>query len=257
MQSWATIVTMTTDSVLSTEENRALDRIRAKYYMQPVIEELDKRSYDDAMDNLASIITGCRIKVAELIEDRINAGFITNSSQASKSIVGEMFSSSIVYLFLKAKEAGAVRSNITVTSRLGTVKNWTVITVGGEEQKPDMDLVFYSTDEQGTINEPVLIMSLKTSLRERAGQTYRWKLLLEIATSENPIKEKYNIAYAHTTMPLVCFTTLDFYDELGQPQNKGMLKFFDKVFLGKQTTRVIENTVPLSFVVEYVNSNLA
>lgn len=40
-----------------------------------------------------------------------------------------------------------------------------------------------------------MILSIKTSLRERAGQTYKWKLLMEIATTENPIKEKYNISY--------------------------------------------------------------
>lgn len=75
--------------------------------------------------------------------------------------------------------------------------------------------------------------SLKTSLRERAGQTYRWKLLLEIATTENQIKDKYNIAYDSAAMPIVCFATVNFYNEINNPQHRGMLKFFDNAFIGK------------------------
>jgi len=57
-----------------------------------------------------------------------------------------------------------------------------------------MDLVLYTISNEETMLDCIII-SLKTSLRERAGQTYKWKLLLEIATTESSIKEKYDISY--------------------------------------------------------------
>jgi len=70
-------------------------------------------------------------------------------------------------------------------------------------------------------------------LRERAGQTYKWKLLLEIANSCNEIKDKYGIEYKGKSIPLVCFATVNFYNEINNPQQRGMFKFFDKAFIAK------------------------
>ena len=80
-----------------------------------------------------------------------------------------------------------------------------------------------------------MILSLKTSLRERAGQTYKWKLLLEIANSDSAIeiKEKYNLSYKGKEMPLICFATVNFYNEINNPQQRGMFKFFDRAFIAK------------------------
>jgi type II restriction enzyme len=78
-----------------------------------------------------------------------------------------------------------------------------------------------------------MIISLKTSLRERAGQTYKWKLLMEIAASNDSLKEKYNISYNPKEMPLVCFATVNFYNEINNPQHRGMFKFFDQSFIAK------------------------
>ncbi len=71
-----------------------------------------------------------------------------------------------------------------------------------------------------------LILSLKTSLRERATQTYKWKLLMEIAYSDSKLKEKYDIVYDPPILPLVCFATINFYNEIDRPQQRGMFKFF-------------------------------
>lgn len=100
----------------------------------------------------------------------------------------------------------------------------------------------------------MLILSLKTSLRERAGQTYRWKLLMEIATNENPVKEKYEIAYDAEKIPLVCFATTNFYDEIDNPQQRGMLKFFDESFIAKRKNR--DFISPLSSLIDCVNKKL-
>jgi type II restriction enzyme len=65
-----------------------------------------------------------------------------------------------------------------------------VVNVDGETQKPDCDLVIYSLNEKISLKKCIII-SLKTSLREGAGQTYKWKLLMEIATSNDSLKEKH------------------------------------------------------------------
>ncbi|MCL2071985.1 MAG: hypothetical protein FWH07_07115, partial [Oscillospiraceae bacterium] len=76
----------------------------------------------------------------------------------------------------------------------------------------------------------------------------------EIATTENPIKEKYNIVYPLNKTPLVCFATANFYDEINNPQHRGMFKFFDKSFIGKPVEAdFIDN---LSTLIDYVNEKL-
>ena len=127
------------------------------------------------------------------------------------------------------------------------------IKVGDEIQKPDMDLILYSLKENKDLDK-CMIISLKTSLRERAGQTYKWKLLMEIATTENSIKEKYDIQYDQEIMPLVCFATVNFYNEINNPQHRGMFKFFDQSFIGKPIqSSFISN---LSSLFDFANLNL-
>jgi len=130
---------------------------------------------------------------------------------------------------------GNIRPDIFITSQKSKVPSFdeiSTINVDGETQKPDCDLVIYSLNLDNTLKK-CMILSLKTSLRERAGQTYKWKLLMEIATSENNVKDKFNITYEPDVMPLVCFATVNFYNEINQPQQRGMFKFFDKAFIAK------------------------
>jgi type II restriction enzyme len=77
---------------------------------------------------------------------------------------------------------------------------------------------------------------------------------MEIATSDNSVKEKYNIRYNPEQMPLVCFATVNFYDEINNPQHRGMFKFFDKAFIGKNIQS--DFISPLSELINFVNSNL-
>ncbi len=243
---------------LDKSELGALKDIESKYYMPPVIKRLDnlikEKSYKEAFSYLHPTIVDANKDVHKLIEDRKTKGLIRDISQASKTVVGAIFSNSIIYLFLKAKEAGLVKSNVFITSKLGKFKNMVAINVDGETQKPDMDLVLYGEDEKKKPKN-MMIISLKTSLRERAGQTYKWKLLLEIATSENPIREKYNIKYPMGKTPLVCFATINFYNEINNPQHRGMFKFFDKSFIGKPIKAdFIDN---LSTLIDFANDKLA
>jgi type II restriction enzyme len=126
----------------------------------------------------------------------------------------------------------------------------------GERQKPDCDLIIYSyrknvkelqSRDSSDLEESYpkcIILSLKTSLRERAAQTYKWKLLLEIANDGGSrIREKYGITYNIPEIPLICFVTINFYDEINSPQQRGMLKFFDRAFLAKRVDRQLEENL--------------
>lgn len=80
------------------------------------------------------------------------------------------------------------------------------------------------------------------------------KLFMEIATSKNSIKKKYNITYNPEKIPLVCFATVNFYEEINNPQNKGMFKFFDKSFIAKPINEDFISS--LSHLVAFVNKTL-
>ncbi|MCL1819082.1 MAG: BsaWI family type II restriction enzyme [Oscillospiraceae bacterium] len=242
--------------MLNQDERKTVKEIESKYYMPPLITRLNNLietyGYKDAFRYLHPIIRDAQNEVIEIIEERKKQGIIKDVSQASKTVVGAVFSNCIEYLFLKAKEAGEVRADIYVTSKVKKFGDIISIIVDGESQKPDMDLVFYTLEDE--IPKNMMIISLKTSLRERAGQTYKWKLLLEIATTENPIKDKYNIVYPLNKTPLVCFATVNFYNEINNPQHRGMFKFFDKSFIGKPIdANFIDN---LSTLIDYVNEEL-
>jgi len=243
--------------MLNKDEIKSLNQIQNKYYMPPIISRLNsltkKYGFKDSFNYVHSIIRDAQQEVIELLEERKNQGVIKNVSQASKTVVGAIFSNCVEYLFLKAKEAGEVKTDIFVTSKTKKFGNIVSIIVDGETQKPDMDLAFYTLDKDKEL-KTLMITSLKTSLRERAGQTYKWKLLLEIATTNNSIKDKYNITYPLQKTPLVCFATVNFYNEINNPQHRGMFKFFDKSFIGKPIkSDFIDN---LSALIDYVNENL-
>lgn len=226
--------------------------------MTPVLERLDaliaEKGHKETMSYLHPTILDARDDVMKIIHARKEAGIIKDTSQASKTVVGAIFSNSIVYLFLKAKKNNLVKPNVFITTKLGRFKDLVAIIVDGETQKPDMDLVLYGVNDDDSIKE-MMIISLKTSLRERAGQTYKWKLLLEIATTDNAIKTKYNINYPLKKIPIVCFATINFYNEINNPQHRGMFKFFDKSFIGKPVRAdFIDN---LSNLIDFANDRLA
>ncbi|GAB4305544.1 MAG: hypothetical protein Kow0091_08790 [Geminocystis sp.] len=247
-------------NILNKNELADLSKIKNTYYMIPILRKLDeyidKYGLEKSLDYLNTILNLAKDDVEILLDKRILAGEIKDKSQARKSIAGNAFSLLIKYLFLTLKENKCIKSNVFVTSNLKQhtlISDIVTIKVDDETQKPDMDLAIYSINKENELNK-CLILSLKTSLRERAGQTYKWKLLLEIATSDNPIKEKYNISYEHKNMPLVGFATVNFYDEINNPQHRGMFKFFDVAFIGKPLNAEFINN--LSDLPRFVNENL-
>lgn len=249
--------------MLSNTELKTLQDIESKYYMQPMIAKINvdisaqRFGLQEVFNHLYDYLVDCKDEVETLIQKRIRRGEIKDASQARKSIAGSAFSNLIIWVFLKNKERGNIRQNIFITSKISSIPQWQdlfYIKVGEETQKPDVDLVIYSLDSKNEFHK-CLILSLKTSLRERAGQTYKWKLLMEIANAESSIKEKYDISYNPPILPLVCFATVNFYNEINNPQHRGMFKFFDCAFIGKniQTGDFIK---PLSNLIDYIGENL-
>lgn len=251
------------DIMLNEQEQEIIETIVNKYYMSPVLAKLDVETrqigYVKALDFLHNVMVSAKQDVDNLLEGRKISGKIKDIAQARKSVVGQIFSNCILYLLLRSKEQGELRSDIYMTDK--TLKNpllekFTVIRVDGETQKPDMDLVLYTLVNKAEVQD-CLIISLKTSLRERAGQTYKWKLLLEIATTDCAIREKYNISYECKKMPTVCFATVNFYDEINNPQHRGMFKFFDGSFIGKPIGEEDGSFISrLSCLVDFANQRL-
>lgn len=230
---------------LSKSEQKTLDSIKGTPYMFETIKLVEQFvsiqsnkqvAYVTVFDEIFQILNNAKYSVDQYLKDRKQNGEPNlNISQALKSIAGNSFSQTIVFIFLQNKILGNIKPNVFITSQKSKVPSFdeiSTINVDGETQKPDCDLVIYSLNEDNKLKR-CIILSLKTSLRERAGQTYKWKLLMEIANSDNVIKDKFNITYAPDIMPIVCFATVNFYDEINNPQQRGMFKFFDKSFIAK------------------------
>ncbi|MEF3280929.1 MAG: hypothetical protein K6357_08210 [Elusimicrobiota bacterium] len=247
---------------LNKEEVSNLEQIRNTYYMKPIIDKftelINNKKYNwiSSLNKIYDILVSCEDDVRRLLETRKREGKIRDINQALKSIAGNAFSNCIVYLFLMNKKEGNIKPNIFITSKKSRIKDFdkiATIKIGEETQKPDIDLIIYTKKEDDTVDK-CIILSLKTSLRERAGQTYKWKLLMEIATTQNPIREKYDIKYNVFKMPIICFATVNFYDEINNPQHRGMFKFFDKAFIAKEINS--DFTSPLSDLINFMNEKL-
>ena len=250
---------------LTKKEAKTFKNIISTYYMQPAISMIEKiisksknksEEWKNIFNRLYEILTRTKENVDKLLEDRKEKREIRDISQARKSIAGNAFSNLVVYTFLQNKIQGNIKPAVYITSKKSEIKDFdriATINVGDETQKPDVDLIIFTEKEDNTV-EKCIILSLKTSLRERAGQTYKWKLLMEIATTDNSIKEKYGIEYNPENMPLVCFATVNFYNEINNPQHRGMFKFFDNSFIGKPINNEFINS--LSHLIDYVNETL-
>ncbi len=247
------------------EEKSILNKIQSAYYMSPVLAKVASyieqkanvsNAWQELFDQMNELIVSSKSEVDNLLIARKDAGKIRNVAQARKAVVGQIFPKLLMYLFLHNKVHGNIQPYIFITDRVRQSKfaEMTTIHVGDETQKPDMDIIIYS--EQNGVVRNCMIVSLKTSLRERAGQTYKWKLLLEIAQSENHLKEKYEIGYPSRFTPLVCFGTVNFYDEINNPQHRGMFKFFDMAFIGKVVEPKSKFIVRMSTLPEFINTRM-
>jgi type II restriction enzyme len=213
-------------------------------------------AYKSVFDDLYGILNEAKAFVDSYLAKRKQKGEIKDEKQAIKSIAGNSFSLALTFIFLKNKELGNIREDIFIPSQKSKVPSFndiSVINVGNDMQKPDCDLVIYSLNKDKTLKN-CMILSLKTSLREPAGQTYKWKLLMEIASTDNSIRKKYNISYKPKVLPKVCFATVNFYDIINRPQFRGMLKIFDVAFIADHVNS--DFLLKMSSLLDYVNNSL-
>lgn len=147
---------------------------------------------------------------------------------------------------------------VVATSAADIVDQYAAIHVGDDIQKPDSDILVYSEEDD---TSPILIFSCKTSCRERAGQTYKWKLLCDLATCEREHKgsspacpaTKYHLAYMPKRKVQMGFNTADLYEELKNPQISAMFSFFDHAYIAKIESPA-NNIVPLKKIVDDLNA---
>lgn len=180
--------------------------------------------------------------VEQVITDRVTSGEIKDANQARKSAAGNVFQQMLAYAIAQNIIIGNITKPVVVTMSVKSlIKQYASIKVDKDTLKPDSDVIVYSLDEG---EKPIMNFSCKTSCRERAGQTYKWKLMCDLATCSCDHKEgnphcpvtKYNLTYTPSRQILTCFATTDFYDELGNSQISAMFNFFDYSYIAKPTS---------------------
>ena len=204
-------------------------------------DDAHKQALKKVLASLHDIMRQSEQLVENIITDRINAGRIKDRDQARKSAAGNIFQQMLAYMLaLNILEGNITKNVIVTTSTKEIVDKYAVIYVGDDTQKPDSDVIVYSLDN----DTPIMNISCKTSCRERAGQTYKWKLLCDLATCDCDLKDdhpdcpchKYNLSYVPEKKILICFVTADFYNELANPQIAAMFHFFDYSYVAKEKT---------------------
>ena len=222
---------------INRSNRKELKSVRGRYYMAPMLrlfeDKITSQGLPDATNYLSAVMRAAQPEVEMILEARKKAGKIKSIDQTRKTVAGNAFQALVFYALASLQAGGYIPAHLIFT--LKTQKDprlgGSVIQVGPETIRPDVDLLVYSKRE----NMPVYIYSLKTSLRERGGQTHRWKVLLDIVTAENcrSIKEKYDLQYAGQADFRMGLITTNFYDEITSPQQRGLFRFFDHVYLTK------------------------
>ena len=204
-----------------------------------------------SFDFLYDIMKKSQPFVEELLELRKKVNPNYDKDQARKTIAGNNFQFLVLYLLILNIEKGNLPNDLIVlkTKKHKIVDKYATIKVADETQKPDLDLIAFSEEEK----KPIIIYSCKTSLRERAGQTYRWKLLIDITKYCPALVEKYKLEYPEKRKVFTGFITTNFYNEIMQPQQKGMLEFFDYSYIAKNI-KVQPPIKKLSSIIDDLNN---
>lgn len=191
------------------------------------------------LNHLNEIMRNAQPLVEDYIQRRVESGEIRSADQARKSAAGNIFQQMFAYILAMNVIVGNLSDDLVVTTSVKSIiDKYAAIKVDDDIQQPDSDVLLYSTVNE---NSPIINFSCKTSCRERAGQTYKWKLLTDIATCKCPhatdftgcLVNKYKISYEPKRLIKIFFVTTDFYDELNNPQISGMFNFFDNTYVAK------------------------
>ena len=230
-------------------------KIESYYYMYPILERYKayKQKYGaiEVLDYLTEIMQSSKEDVERILIQRKQRGEIRNIDQARKTVAGNSFQFLIQYALLDNQEEGNLPEDLIIlkTKKHQILDQYATIRVADETQKPDIDILIFTEEE----TKPIIIFSCKTSLRERAGQTYKWKLLVEITRKCPQLKEEYKLEYPDQRPVYTGFITTNFYNEINQPQQKGMLKFFDYSYISKPI-QPQPHIKPLSQIIQDLNA---
>lgn len=226
--------------------------------MKPILKKYKeyKQKYGtiEVLNYLTEIMQSSKEEVEKLLIQRKEQEEIKNIDQARKTVAGNSFQFLIIYALLDNQKEGNLPKNLIIlkTKNHPILDKYATIKVADETQKPDIDLLIFTEEE----TKPILIFSCKTSLRERAGQTYKWKLLVEITRKCPQLKEEYKLEYPDQRPIYTGFITTNFYDEINQPQQRGMLKFFDYSYISKPI-QPQPHIKPLSQIIQDLNTIFA
>lgn len=236
-----------------------LDDLKNAYIAQGhTADAAQKLAEQEILSYLHDVLRDAQALVENYIFQRVSSGEISNAGQARKSAAGNIFQQFVAYCLAK----NVLNDNITVPviitlSVKKIIDKYAAITVDNEIQKPDSDVIVYSEKK----DTPILNISCKTSCRERAGQTYKWKLLCDLATCKCSHKKgnsqcpatRYKLGYAPSKEIKMCFVTTDLYDELNNPQISGMFGFFDRAYVAKAKAPN-KGIIIFQEVIQYINS---
>lgn len=221
----------------------------------------EQAAHISILSKLTEILCSAEEHVEEIIQQRISDGIIRDANQARKSVAGNSFQRLVAYSIAKNIILNNITAPVTVTlsgANNPLIQQYACINVGDEVQKPDSDVLVYNPYNT---TSPIINFSCKTSCRERAGQTYKWKLLSDLATCECEYKvdnqncpaTKYQLNYRQDRQVLMCFVTADLYSEINNQQISGMFSFFDASYITKlQSSNISVRT--FNHVIQNINN---
>jgi type II restriction enzyme len=252
---------------LNKYESSFLEKVLVNQYMKPIQKRVDswveksgnsQSGWKMVFDHLDEILRDVKDDLDEILNIRLASGKISDKKQAIRSISGNLFANTIIYVFIQNKLVGNISEDIFINNKsvAPDFEELFTISIGEQLEKLNINLVIYSRKENSESNKCIALFPLQSD-GNQFKKAYKWKLLMEIAMSDCAVRDKYAISYAPSTVPLVCFITLNFYNEINNPQHRGMFKFFDRAFIGKPIDPQATNFIsPLSSLIEFVNEKL-
>ncbi|MBD2150767.1 hypothetical protein H6F44_11640 [Pseudanabaena sp. FACHB-1277] len=253
---------------LSKDESSFLGKVLSNQYMETIQKRIDcwveksgnpQYGWKTVLDHLDEILNSFQNDLDEILDIRLSSGEISDKKQAIRSIFGNLLGNIIIYIFIQNKLVGNISEGIFINNK-SVIPNFEkvfTINVGEQPEKLNTNLVIYSLGENLDLNKCIAFFPLQSD-GNQFKKAYKWKLLMEIAMSDCEVRDKYEISYDPPTVPLVCFVTVNFYNEINNPQHRGMFKFFDRAFIGKPIDPQATNFIsPLSTLIEFMNEKLS
>ena len=184
------------DAVERARENRAnrLKELRARDRLAPSLKDYDRNvtklgkageAQAKAMAHITEVFLGgyetVKLQIAKAGKTGIGA------TNAIKRSAGTNFQGLCEYAILTWLDTTDLPINVGPNAPKGMKDELTIygLDTGGEfKVEPDIDICLW--EEGGTEKSPIIFVSAKTSLVDRAGQAARWKLYLDLHQTSCP-----------------------------------------------------------------------